>query len=177
MPRDRAALGAFLRSRRDRLTPSQASIRPFPGARRVPGLRREELAVLAGLSSDYYSRLEQGRQANISAEVLDALARALRLDEVEHAHLRDLAAPAQRRRAVAGPSTAQRPDAGLLRLMRTLDHVPVLLLGHRGEVLARNALLVEVLGRPLEPGTSFVRYRNRPQCSGLQAGGEADCPA
>lgn len=157
MPRDRAALGAFLRSRRDRITPSQAGIEAFPGARRVPGLRREELAVLAGLSPDYYSRLEQGRQANISDEVLDALARALRLDEVEHAHLRDLAAPTVRRRA-ATPQSVQRPDPGLLRLMRTLDHVPVLLLGHRGEVLARNALLVEVLGRPLEPGTSFVRY-------------------
>jgi len=88
--RDRAALGAFLRSRRDRLTPAQAGIMAFPGARRVPGLRKEELAVLAGLSPDYYSRLEQGRQANISGEVLDALARALRLDDVEHAHLRDL---------------------------------------------------------------------------------------
>ncbi|MEU4092880.1 helix-turn-helix transcriptional regulator [Streptomyces sp. NPDC026673] len=157
MPRDRAALGAFLRSRRDRLTPAQAGIEAFPGARRVPGLRREELAVLAGLSADYYSRLEQGRQANISAEVLDALARALRLDEVEHAHLRDLAAPTARRRAPA-PQAAQRADPGLLRLMRTLDHVPVVLLGHRGEVLARNALLTEVLGRPLEPGASFVRY-------------------
>ncbi|MFE0631901.1 helix-turn-helix transcriptional regulator [Streptomyces sp. NPDC058864] len=159
MPRDRAALGAFLRSRRDRLTPAQAGIDAFPGARRVPGLRREELAVLAGLSPDYYSRLEQGRQANVSDEVLDALARALRLDEVERAHLRDLAAPTARRRT-AGPHPAavQRPDPGLLRVMRTLDHVPVLLLGHRGEVLARNGLLMEVLGRPLEPGTSFVRF-------------------
>ncbi|MFB7290651.1 helix-turn-helix transcriptional regulator [Actinacidiphila glaucinigra] len=159
MPRDRAALGAFLRSRRDRLTPSQAGIEAFPGARRVPGLRREELAVLAGLSPDYYSRLEQGRQANISDEVLDALARALRLDEVERAHLRDLAAPTARRRAATPHAAAvQRPDPGLLRVMRTLDHVPVLLLGHRGEVLARNGLLMEVLGRPLEPGTSFVRF-------------------
>ncbi|MFE4920152.1 helix-turn-helix transcriptional regulator [Streptomyces sp. NPDC056661] len=157
MSRDRAALGAFLRSRRDRLTPSQAGIEAFPGARRVPGLRREELAVLAGLSPDYYSRLEQGRQANISDEVLDALARALRLDEVEHAHLRDLAAPTAQHRA-ATPHAPQRPDPGLLRLMQTLEHVPVLLLGHRGEVLARNALLPEVLGRPLEPGSSFVRF-------------------
>ncbi|MET8637171.1 helix-turn-helix transcriptional regulator [Streptomyces sp. NPDC004680] len=157
MSRDRAALGAFLRSRRDRLTPSQAGIEAFPGARRVPGLRREELAVLAGLSPDYYSRLEQGRQANISTEVLDALARALRLDEVERAHLRDLAAPTTRHR-VATSHAPQRPDPGLLRLMHTLDHVPVLLLGHRGEVLARNTLLTEVLGRPLEPGSSFVRF-------------------
>lgn len=93
MAHDRTALGAFLRSRRDRLTPAQAGMDAFPGARRVPGLRKEELAVLAGVSPDYYSRLEQGRQPNISREVLDALARALRLAAVEHAHLLDLAGP------------------------------------------------------------------------------------
>ena len=144
MPEDRTALGAFLRSRRDRLTPAQAGIPAFPGARRVPGLRREELAVLAGLSPDYYSRLEQGRQANVSDEVLGALGRALRLNDVEQAHLRDLAAPTAARRTPA--DVAQRPDPGLLRLMTALDHLPVLLLGHRGEVLARNALLRAVLG-------------------------------
>uniref|UniRef100_A0AAU2ACH8 Helix-turn-helix transcriptional regulator n=1 Tax=Streptomyces sp. NBC_00093 TaxID=2975649 RepID=A0AAU2ACH8_9ACTN len=156
MSRDRAALAAFLRSRRDRLSPGQAGIQAFPGDRRVPGLRREELAFLAGLSTDYYSRLEQGRQANISNEVLDALARALRLDDVERAHLHDLAAPAPRRHAQA--PAAQRPDPGMLRLIRTLDHVPALLLGHRGDVLASNVLLRAVLGRSLEPGTSFMRY-------------------
>lgn len=156
MPRDRAAMGAFLRSRRDRLTPAQAGMPAFPGPRRVPGLRKEELALLAGLSPDYYSRLEQGRQANVSPEVLDALARALRLDEVEHAHLHDLAAPTDSRRAAA--EVPQRADPGLLRLMTTLDHVPVLLLGNRGEVLARNALLEAVLGEALEPGSSFVRF-------------------
>ena len=113
--------------------------------------------MLAGLSPDYYSRLEQGRQANISGEVLDALARALRLNDTEHAHLRDLAAPTSRRRPTTG-ETHQRPDLGLLRLLDTLDHVPVLLLGRRGDVLARNRLLQAVLGRPLEPGSSFVRY-------------------
>ena len=158
MSRDRVALGEFLRARRDRLSPAQAGIAGFPGARRVPGLRREELAVLAGLSPDYYGRLEQGRQANVSPEVLTALGRALRLDEVEHAHLRDLAAPAAPRRHAAAPPAAQRPDPGLLRLMSTLDHVPLLLLGHRGDVLARNALLRSVLGCELEPGTSFPRY-------------------
>jgi transcriptional regulator with XRE-family HTH domain len=157
MPADRAPLGAFLRSRRDRLSPAQAGIRAFPGPRRVPGLRKEELAVLAGLSPDYYSRLEQGRQANISVEVLEALARALRLDEVEHAHLLDLAAPTTRRR-LSQSEPAQRPDPGLLRLMDTLEHVPVLLLGNRGDVLACNLLLQAVLGPELVPGTSFMRY-------------------
>jgi len=147
----------FLRARRDRLTPARAGMDAFPGPRRVPGPRREELAVLAGLSPDYYSRVEQGRQPHPSREVLDALARALRLDEVEAAHLRDLAAPAAHRRGNT-PDAVQRPDPGLLRLMTALDHLPVLLLGHRGDVLARNNLLRVVLGTPLEPGTSFVRY-------------------
>jgi transcriptional regulator with XRE-family HTH domain len=154
MPQDRAALGAFLRSRRDALSPAQAGMQAFPGPRRVPGLRKEELAMLAGLSPDYYSRLEQGRQANVSAEVLNSLARALRLDPVAHAPLRDLATVT----AARGPAGAQRPDPGLLRLMDTLPHVPVVLLGNRAEVLARNLLLTAVLGRPLPPGSSFVRF-------------------
>ena len=157
MPPDRTALGAFLRSRRDGLTPAQAGMAPFPGPRRVPGLRKEELAVLAGLSPDHYSRLEQGRQPTVTDDVVDALARALRLDELEHTHLRDLAAPTSRRRP-PGWEAPQTADPGLLRLMTTLDHVPVLLLGRRTEVLARNALLPAVLGRPLEPGASFARY-------------------
>ena len=155
--RRRAELGAFLRARRDRLSPAQAGIAPFPGPRRVPGLRKEELAVLAGLSPDHYSRLEQGRQPTVTEPVLEALVRALRLDDVERAHLRDLAGPTSRRRAT-GWEAPQRPDPGLLRLMTALDHLPVLLLGRRGEILARNALLTAVLGRPLEPGTSFLRY-------------------
>lgn len=157
MPPDRTALGAFLRSRRDRLSPAQAGMQAFPGPRRVPGLRKEELAVLAGLSADYYSRLEQGRQANVSVEVLDALARALRLDQVEHAHLHDLASSTRARRA-GGEAAGQRPDPGLMRLLDTLAHVPVVLLGNRGDILSRNLLLTAVLGRPLPPGSSFIRY-------------------
>jgi transcriptional regulator with XRE-family HTH domain len=157
MANDRVELGAFLRARRDRLTPVQAGIAPFPGRRRVPGLRRDELAFLAGLSPEYYSRIEQGRQANISAEVVLALARALRLDDIETAHLKDLAAPASHPRTTS-TDPVQRPDPGLLRVMSSLDHLPVLLLGHRGEVLARNHLLHAVLGDSLEPGDSFPRY-------------------
>ncbi len=120
-------------------------------------MRRDELAVLAGVSPDYYSRVEQGRQTHVSRDVLDSLARALRLGEVERAHLYDLADPTPDRRT-ATASRAQRPDPGLLRVMGALDHRPVLLLGHRGDILARNGLLRAVLGRPLEPATSFVRY-------------------
>lgn len=150
---NRVALGEFLRARRDRLTPAQAGMDAFPGPRRVPGLRREELAVLAGLSPDYYSRVEQGRQAHVSREVLDALARALRLTDVERNHLHGLASPPQ-----AGHEPEQRADPGLLRLMVALDHRPVLLLGHRGDVLARNHLLTTVLGTALNPGDSFPRW-------------------
>ena len=93
----------------------------------------------------------------MSDQVLNAIARALRLDEVERAHLHDLATPTAPRQSTA-VETSQRPDPGLLRVLRTLDHVPVLLLGNRGEVLAHNGLLTAVLGRALDPGTSFIRY-------------------
>ncbi|GAA1824024.1 helix-turn-helix domain-containing protein [Microlunatus capsulatus] len=155
MSRDRAALGAFLRSRRDALTPARAGIAAFPGPRRVPGLRKEELAVLAGVSADYYSRLEQGRQAHVSRAVLDALARALRLDAVEQAHLRELADPDAGRRPA--PAGRQRADPGLLRLMASLDHRPVLLLGRRAEVLAANGLFAAVVAE-LPAGSSFARF-------------------
>lgn len=154
--RDRAELGAFLRTRRDRLSPAQAGVEPFPGARRVPGLRRDELAYLAGLSPDYYARVEQGRQANVSAEVLQGLGRALRLDEVEQAHLADLASPVSTGRAAT--QAPVRADPGLLRVLAQLEAVPALLLDYRGDVLARNSLLAAVLGRPLMPGASFMRF-------------------
>ncbi len=93
----------------------------------------------------------------MSREVLDALARALRLSDVERDHLHALAAPTTDQHATTR-HPAQVADPGLLRLMATLDHVPVLLLGHYGDVLARNGLLAAVLGRTLEPGTSFTRF-------------------
>lgn len=113
--------------------------------------------MLAGLSPDHYSRLEQGRQHTVTDEVAQALSQALQLDDIERAHLRDLAAPSSRRRW-AGPEAPLRPDPGMLRLMGVLDHVPVLLLGRRSEVLARNGLLSAVLGTGMEPGSSFARW-------------------
>lgn len=157
MPTDRSPLGAFLRSRRDRLTPAQAGITAFPGPRRVPGLRKEELAVLAGLSPDHYSRLEQGRQHTVTDDVVAALSRALQLDDIEAGHLRNLAAPTAPRRRAA-PDLAVRADPGMLRLMAQLDQVPTLLLGRRSDVLAANRLVREVLGWPAEPGASFARW-------------------
>src|SRR6185312_10312344 len=82
----------FLRSRRAKLTPEQAGLRTYgSGARRVPGLRREEVALLAGVSVDYYTRLERGNASGVSDTVLESLARALQLDDVERTHLFDLA--------------------------------------------------------------------------------------
>lgn len=156
MPTDRSAFGAFLRSRRDRLTPAAAGITPTLGPRRVPGLRKEELAALAGLSPDHYSRLEQGRQHTVTDEIVDALARALQLDPLEHAHLRNLAAPVRRHRAVWEPP--QRPDPGLLRVMTVLDHVPALLIGRRSQILACNRLLRTVLGAELQPGSALAHW-------------------
>ncbi|MET0164817.1 MAG: helix-turn-helix transcriptional regulator, partial [Vicinamibacterales bacterium] len=87
------ALGDFLRARREQVHPEDVGL--IPGARRrVPGLRREELALLAGISSEYYLRLEQGRDTHPSAQILDALARALRLDLKATRHLYRLASPA-----------------------------------------------------------------------------------
>ncbi|NUU25697.1 MAG: helix-turn-helix transcriptional regulator, partial [Streptomycetaceae bacterium] len=86
-------LGEFLRSRRARLRPEDAGLTAYGTRRRVPGLRREELAQLAGVSAAYYARLEQGQSRNASDGVLDALARVLRLDEDERIRLRDLARP------------------------------------------------------------------------------------
>src|SRR3954469_12691123 len=84
-------LGAFLASRRAKITPQQAGLPTFGGNRRVPGLRREELALLAGVSVEYLTRVERGNAAGVSDSVLQALARALQLDEAETSHLHDLA--------------------------------------------------------------------------------------
>src|SRR3954454_15582545 len=92
-----AELRDFLRSRRARISPEEAGLSPQPGTRRVPGLRREEVALLAGVSVDYYVRLERGRNVNVSESVLDALARALRLDDTERGHLFAVARPTRRR--------------------------------------------------------------------------------
>lgn len=88
-----SALGEFIKSRRYRLQPEAAGIKPFPGRRRTPGLRREEVAYLANVSVTYYTWLEQGRETNPSPEVLSHISQALQLDEDERKHLFDLAAP------------------------------------------------------------------------------------
>ncbi|WP_432076386.1 helix-turn-helix transcriptional regulator [Streptomyces wuyuanensis] len=168
-------LGAFLKSRRSRVAPGAAGL-PVTGRRRVAGLRREEVADLAGVSAVYYTRLEQGRARNPSGAVLDALARVLRLDPTERAHLHDLArrsvrhaAPAAAvggRSAAAGQGDQEGPgDTGhagavpggsvredLRRLLAAVGAVPAYVLGPAMDVLAANDLAHALLGGP--DGTS-----------------------
>ncbi|MFI9380747.1 helix-turn-helix domain-containing protein [Kutzneria sp. NPDC052558] len=131
-----AELSEFLRTRRARLTPSDVGLPQYGHRRRVPGLRREELAQLAGVSVAYYTRLEQGNGRNVSAEVLDAIAAALQLSETEHAHLVHLAKPTRSKRRSA--SSRQQVRAGLLELLSAMDGVPAYIWGRRTDVLAWN---------------------------------------
>uniref|UniRef100_A0AAU2JV00 Helix-turn-helix transcriptional regulator n=1 Tax=Streptomyces sp. NBC_00049 TaxID=2903617 RepID=A0AAU2JV00_9ACTN len=140
----RAELGEFLRSRRARLRPEDVGLPDYGRRRRVPGLRREELAQLAGVSVAYYTRLEQGAGHNVSAEVLDAIARALRLDGTEQAHLMHLARPKARRRRQGHRPQQVRPE--LRALMDAMDGVPAYLVGHRQDVIGWNRLAAAVFG-------------------------------
>ncbi|MEU7157016.1 helix-turn-helix transcriptional regulator [Streptomyces chrestomyceticus] len=161
-----AELGNFLRTRRAGLQPEDVGLVSYGARRRVPGLRREELAQLAGVSVAYYTRLEQGQSHHASDGVLDALARALRLSPDERAHLRDLARPARTRRRPAVRPDKARP--GTLQLLAALGDVPAVALGRRFEVLAWNpaghALIAGHLdfdspGRPLDrPNTQRLLF-------------------
>lgn len=115
----------------------------FGRHRRVPGLRREELAQLAGVSVAYYTRLEQGNGRNVSAEVLDSIARALRLTDAEHAHLTHLAKPKHKKKQTARPQQAR---VSLRQLLTTMDSVPAYIVGRRSEILAWNRMAAAVFG-------------------------------
>ncbi|WP_330239653.1 helix-turn-helix transcriptional regulator [Streptomyces sp. NBC_00525] len=141
----RAELGEFLRSRRARLSPAEAGLPDYGGQRRVPGLRREELARLAGVSVDHYVRLEQGRTLHFSEAVLDAVARALRLSEVERGHLYRLARPwSDADRPGQEPGT-QRVRPGLRRLLESAADVPAYIVGRNVDVLAWNGLAAALI--------------------------------
>ncbi|MFI6159183.1 helix-turn-helix domain-containing protein [Micromonospora haikouensis] len=139
-------LGDFLRARRGRLRPRDVGLEPG-GRRKVTGLRREEVALLAGLSTDYYQRMEQGREVRPSDDVLAAIAGALGLDERERRHLFTLARAARRpvpARADHGP---ERVPEGTRRLLRVLD-TPAVVLGRHLDLLAWNPLAQALLGDP-----------------------------
>ncbi|GLV78156.1 helix-turn-helix transcriptional regulator [Streptomyces hygroscopicus] len=139
MANNNRELGNFLRKARSQMDPEQAGLPPDNRTRRVPGLRREEVARLAGVSTDYYARLEQGRPIAPSPGVVDALCRALGLDEAGRTYLHTLlgvtAAPSRRH-----SRSAQRLRPGLHQLIDALDGEPVLVLGRRSDVLAANRM-------------------------------------
>lgn len=134
---DSPGLGAFLRAHRAALDPAELGLPAGVTRRRVDGLRREELAQLAGISVDYYTRLEQDRGRNVSDSVLDALARALRLTADEHAYLHNLAAPARRRQS---PPRRRKVRPELLTLLHSMHDVPAYVFGRALDVLAWNRL-------------------------------------
>ncbi|MHC0432878.1 MmyB family transcriptional regulator [Streptomyces sp. O3] len=150
-------LAAFLKSRRALVRPSDVGL-PSGPRRRVPGLRREEVAQLAGLSADYYTELERGRGAQPSAQVLAALARALRLNGDERDHLFHLA---DRRLPPTAHGPAAHVQPGLLGLLDQLTATPAQVITDLHETLVQNPLAVALLGRPQAargPAASFV-YR------------------
>ncbi|WP_427925048.1 helix-turn-helix transcriptional regulator [Streptomyces sp. cg40] len=133
---DGSGLGIFLRSRRSRVRPEDVGLATGSGLRRTPGLRREELATLAGVSVDYYARLERGQETNPSPAVVDALARALRLDAHEHQHLRDLAEHVDRRSAPESSAPSVRPDIKLM--LESLRPNPAYVISRTMDILAGN---------------------------------------
>lgn len=128
-------LGEFLRSRRDRISPDDVGINSY-GRRRVPGLRREELAQLAGVSVTYLTRLEQGQSQNASDAIIDALAGALQLNADERTHLYTLAHPVPAKRPQASNPEVANPGAE--QLLHSMSDVPALLLGRFNDILAWN---------------------------------------
>lgn len=140
----RAELSEFLRSRRARLQPEDVGLPQLGRHRRVPGLRREELAQLAGVSVAYYTRLEQGNGRNVSTEVLDAIARALRLSDAERDHLTHLAKPKQKKHRRMGRPQQLRP--AVQHLMDAMEGVPAYVVGRRLDILGWNRMARALLG-------------------------------
>ncbi len=130
------ALGAFLRARRELVTPEQAGIQGV-GVRRVPGLRREEVAMLAGISADYYLRLERGRDRHPSVQVLESIARVLQLDDEHVSHLLSLVAELPRRRKRR--PRKQAPPSGALKLMHSMPY-PAFIEDRYFDILAANPM-------------------------------------
>jgi len=130
----------FLITRRARITPQQAGLLAYGANRRVKGLRREEVAMLAGVSVDYYTRLERGNLAGASESVLDALSRALQLDEAERAHLFDLARAAHGSGAARRRPGSSRVRPGVQRVLEAMTGAPAWIRNGRADMLAANAL-------------------------------------
>ncbi|MFI9047676.1 helix-turn-helix transcriptional regulator [Streptomyces sp. NPDC053427] len=156
-PDQRRQLGAFLRSRRERLTPDEVGL-PGTARRRTPGLRREELALLAGISATWYTYLEQGREIRASAQVLTALAEALRLDRHERAHLHQLAGHA----ATVEPEEREPLKAEAAAVPLLLQPNPAYIIGGNYDVLSHNRAADELFPRLIDNEAqrpaNFVRW-------------------
>ncbi|MGP0223206.1 MULTISPECIES: helix-turn-helix transcriptional regulator [unclassified Paenarthrobacter] len=137
---NRTEVREFLSSRRGRITPEQAGLDTYGGRRRVTGLRREEVARLAGVSVDYYTRLERGNLNGVSDSVLDAIAGALNLDRAEHDHLYDLARAANKsgRKRATGSAATARPV--LQHLLDAITGAPAFIGNNRMDIVAANTL-------------------------------------
>ncbi|KAB1988178.1 helix-turn-helix domain-containing protein [Streptomyces triticiradicis] len=156
-------LGEFLQARRSQLRPEDVGVPTYGERRRVPGLRREELALLAGVSASYYTRLEQGQSLSASPEVLNAIAAALRLDESERRYLHDLARPDRQRGRRPAP---ERTTEAMQQLLNVLGDVPAIVLGRRSDVLAWNRLGHALFAGHLDPGAPDLPTR-RPNMARL----------
>lgn len=158
----------FLATRRAKITPEQAGLPVYGGNRRVPGLRRGEVAMLAGMSVEYYTRLERGNLSGASEGVLESLARALQLDEAEQAHLFDLArAASTSRRPPRRRATAQPVRASVQLMLDAITTAPAFVRNGRLDILAANqpgyALYSEMYAGPVRPANHarFIFLDNR----------------
>jgi transcriptional regulator with XRE-family HTH domain len=157
-------LREFLTTRRARLTPEQIGLPDYGGRRRVPGLRREEVALVAGMSTEYYIRLERGNATGVSEAVLEGISRALQLDDAERSHLYDLVRAANRGarpQPRRGRATAQQVRPGVRQLLDAMDNVPALVQNGRLDVVAVNrlarAVFSEMYLQPQRP-VNFGRF-------------------
>jgi transcriptional regulator with XRE-family HTH domain len=159
----------FLSSRRAKITPERAGLPAYGGNRRVPGLRREEVAMLSGMSVDYYNRLERGNLHGVSDAILGSIARALQLDEAETSHLFDLARAANESPATPRRPTGQRVRPSVQRLLDAMVDAPAWVRNARHDFLAGNrlafALYSEMFSDPVRPANTarflFLSERSR----------------
>jgi transcriptional regulator with XRE-family HTH domain len=148
----RSEIREFLTSRRAKITPDQAGLPVYGDNRRVPGLRREEVALLAGVSVDYYTRIERGNMSGASESVLEALARALQLDDAERAHLFDLARAAGPTGRARRRSALKQVRPSVQRILDAMTAAPALVQNGRLDILAANQLGYAVYSTHVSPG-------------------------
>lgn len=145
----------FLATRRSRLTPKQAGLPQFGGTRRVPGLRREEVSLLAGISVEYYTRIERGNARGVSEDVLASISRALQLDEAEHGHLVDLVRVANEERPRRRTTTRSEVRPSIRQIVDAMSGIPAFVRNGRSDVLYANrlfeALFSEMYRDPTRP--------------------------